>query len=89
MRILTCFLPDKTSRLDPRGVAVDRLGHVLVADGNARCVSLLSARGEFLQRLVTSREGLGIPAAISVDLRDQLVIADAATEEIKIFSYLG
>ena len=74
--------------MEPRGIVVDKFGHVLVADGYRRCIILLSNRGEYIRQLITSKEGLETPSALAIDKDDQLVITDAESEEIKVFSYL-
>ena len=77
-----------TYNMDPRGVAVDKCDHVLVADGYKGNIVLLSNQGEYTRQLITSKEGLETPCALAVDKDDQLVITDAESEEIKVFSYL-
>ena len=86
----SCLFLDNsaTYNMDPLGVAVDKCGHVLVADGYKGNIVLLSNQGEYIRQLITSKEGLETPCALAVDKDDQLVITDAESEEIKVFSYL-
>ena len=51
---------------EPRGVATDRQGSVLIADSLNHRVLLLSPEGEMLQELLTKEDGLYHPKSISM-----------------------
>ncbi len=79
----------KDQLMCPKGVCVDRLGNILVADNANDRIRLLTHNGVAVVDLVSSREGLEGPEAVAINAEEQLVITEGQTGEIKIFSYLA
>lgn len=72
----------------PQGIEVDSSGNILVADSKNEQLLLLSAQGTFMQTLLTSKQGLEKPTAVTVNPEQHLVVAEGTTGEIKTYDYL-
>ncbi|XP_062575508.1 tripartite motif-containing protein 2-like [Saccostrea cucullata] len=74
-------------RFEPRGVAADILGHILIADAN-NAVHLISQDGEFLSLILTEDDGISRPRGISVDRSDNLWLVEEDNVCVKMYQYL-
>ncbi|XP_062580080.1 uncharacterized protein LOC134242076 [Saccostrea cucullata] len=74
---------------DPRGVATDSQGHILIADKANNAVHLISQDGDFLSYILTKDDGISRPWGISVDTSDNLWIVEGENACIKVFHYLS
>ncbi len=74
---------------NPQGLAVDRLGRVIVADqGNNRLV-MLSFDGTEFSYLDTFEAGFNAPSGLVVDSQDNLVVADTGNNRIAVLDPEG
>ncbi|XP_013414760.1 uncharacterized protein LOC106176753 [Lingula anatina] len=71
---------------EPRGVCVDKLGNIMVADWVTHRVHLVSPDGKFIRDLVTKDDGLQYPRGIEVDSDGHLVVTECKGK-IQIFKY--
>ncbi|XP_062615974.1 E3 ubiquitin-protein ligase TRIM71-like [Saccostrea cucullata] len=74
-------------RFEPRGVAADILGHILIADAN-NAVHLISQDGEFLSLILTEDDGISRPRGLSVDRSDNLWLVEEDNVCVKMYQYL-
>ncbi|CAH1781276.1 unnamed protein product [Owenia fusiformis] len=58
----------------PRGVCVDTLGNILVADFGNNRVQLLSPDGTFIRHVLSESDGLKWPWSLAMDTEDNLLI---------------
>ena len=72
---------------NPCGVVVDRYGNVLVADKAHSSVHLLDRRGRRKTLLLTWEDGIVEPQALALTHDGRLVLSEASTGVVKIFSY--
>lgn len=75
----------------PKGVAVDRDGHVYVADAHFENVQVFDDSGRLL--MAFGREGRGagrfsLPAGLAFDDQDRLWVADSGNRRLQVFAYL-
>ncbi|KAK3582876.1 hypothetical protein CHS0354_012488 [Potamilus streckersoni] len=70
---------------EPRGIACDSRGHILVADSANHAIHLLDHNGQYMQLLLTESEGLFGPYALATDADDCLWVGgrDAALKVFK------
>lgn len=83
-------IPDQESEMnpfDPRGIACDRYGHVLVADYSSNSVHLLDHSGRFLRLLLTEDEGMFGPTSIAID-NDGFLWIGGGNATIKVYRYI-
>jgi predicted membrane-bound mannosyltransferase/sugar lactone lactonase YvrE len=83
---------DPTAFYGPRGIAVDREGHVYVADTGNKRVVVFSPDGEFLDQIGTggSLAGqLNEPAGIVVTDEGGVYVADTWNQRIQVFNANG
>ncbi|MHC4989770.1 MAG: SMP-30/gluconolactonase/LRE family protein, partial [Planctomycetota bacterium] len=74
-----------------KGIAVDRDGHLWVADGHLDRVSLYDLDGSFLLSIGGSGTGpaeFSFPAGIAADEDGRVVVADSLNRRLKIFRVL-
>ena len=71
----------------PAGVVVDRYGNVLVADRGHSRVHLLDKQGRRKLCLMNWEDGIVEPQAMALTEEGHLVLSEASTGLIKIFSY--
>jgi hypothetical protein len=68
----------------PVGIATDSQGHILISDGYSDCVHILDQDGRFLRYIQDLRR----PWGLSVDIRDNLFVAEFYTAKVKKIRYL-
>lgn len=71
-------------------IQTDRLGNILICDNDASTVHILDQDGNFLQYLLTSKNGLEKPVGMSIDNSDNLWIChgDQSNKHIMIIKYI-
>jgi DNA-binding beta-propeller fold protein YncE len=75
----------------PKGVALDREGHVYVADALFDRVQIFDAEGNFLLAFGDSGRNVGafwLPAGIFIE-NDSIYVADAYNRRVQVFQFLG
>ena len=72
----------------PYGVVIDRHGHLLIADNWNNRVHLVNERGQLIQHLLSSDDGLQWPQALAIDREGNLVVAEIQGN-IKVYKYLA
>lgn len=75
------------SPFDPRGIACDRFGHVLVADYNSNSVHLLDHSGRFLRLLLTDADGMFGPTSIAID-EDGFLWIGGGNATVRVYRYI-
>ena len=76
----------------PWGVAVNKSGEVIVAESEARCVSIFSAAGDKLRTLDTRGTAVGEmkdPRGVAVDSEDNILAVDRGSYRLLKFSRGG
>ncbi|XP_062614897.1 E3 ubiquitin-protein ligase TRIM71-like [Saccostrea cucullata] len=74
---------------NPRWVATDSLGHILIADRDNDAVHLISQDGNFLSYILTEDDGISRPWGISVDTSDNLWMVEQDKACVKVYQYLS
>ena len=75
----------------PVDVCTHQLGHILIADHNKHRVHILDQEGQFIQYILTSKQGLYKPRTINVDMAGYVWVGeyvDINTGRIKVIRYL-
>ena len=72
----------------PYGLAIDRHGHLLIADNWNNRVHLVNERGQLIQYLLSSDDGLQWPQALAIDKEGNLVVAEIQGN-VKVYKYLA
>ncbi|KAK3085254.1 hypothetical protein FSP39_000725 [Pinctada imbricata] len=83
---------DYTTRMEdfrPFAFCCDNFSNVIVADFDNGIIDILSREGKFVSTILTQRDGIVKPYALSVDEDDYLWIGSSLKKEIMIFRYLG
>ncbi|MCI0526103.1 MAG: hypothetical protein L0Y56_01435, partial [Nitrospira sp.] len=76
----------------PKGVTVDREGHIYVVDGLYDTVQVFNLQGELLMNFGSSGNEEGrfwLPVGIFADAKDQIYVADTYNHRVQVFEYLG
>jgi DNA-binding beta-propeller fold protein YncE len=76
----------------PKGVAIDRFGHIYVVDGLYDTVQIFDKEGQLLLNFGSagSKEGnFWLPSGISADARDRIYVADTYNQRVQVFQFLG
>ena len=76
----------------PKGVAVDRLGHVYVVDAAFENIQVFDGSGRFLLDWGSAGKDAGefwLPAGIAIDGENRIFVADAFNRRIQVFKYVG
>jgi DNA-binding beta-propeller fold protein YncE len=77
---------------NPRGVAVDKEGHVWIADANTDTVEEFNAIGEYISGFGSKGSGngqLNKPEAIAIDSKGNIWVADTGNYRIEEFNAKG
>jgi predicted membrane-bound mannosyltransferase/DNA-binding beta-propeller fold protein YncE len=72
----------------PRGIVVDALGHVLVADTGNKRVIVYDADGNFISQFGGEGSDLGLfdePVGLALDSKGNLYVADTWNQRIQVF----
>ncbi len=69
----------------PMGVCVDPTGHILVADKHRHCVNLFSPDGQFIKQVLTARDNLKYPSAVSINGTGQLAVTQLDPPAVKLY----
>ncbi len=75
----------------PKGVGVDRQGHIYVADAVFNRVQIFDKQGRFLLAFGGTGSKAGdmyLPAGLAVD-RDRIFVADSYNRRVQVFEFLG
>ncbi len=76
----------------PRGIAIDREGHVLVADTGNKRIQIFDAQGQFIQQFGgggLNPGSLDEPVGIAVDAQNNIVVADTWNGRVQVFDPHG
>lgn len=78
----------------PFGLALTSDGNFVICDaGTSHCVKVFSPQGQFLQEIGAGQGNgpgqLDEPVAVTVDLNDNLVVADKKNNRLQVFSSTG
>jgi len=71
-----------------KGIAVDSLGHLYVADAMQDAVFIFDDAGRFLLAFGGSGEGpggLSLPAGVGIDEHDRIYVADSMHGRVQVF----
>jgi DNA-binding beta-propeller fold protein YncE len=75
----------------PKGVGLDRHGHVYVVDGLYDTVQIFTADGDLLLNFGnagTVEGAFWLPAGIAVDRQDRIYVADTYNARVQVFRLL-
>ena len=79
------------SKFIPVEVCADQIGHVLITDYRNHRVHMLDQEGQFIQYILTSKQGLNLPTTVDVD-RKGYIWAGECVElrkgHVKVYRYL-
>jgi tripartite motif-containing protein 2/3/tripartite motif-containing protein 71 len=76
----------------PWGVAVNQRGEIIVAEGDAHCISIFSPTGEKLRSFGSQGSGQGqfnLPRGVAVDDDGNILVADLGNNRIQKFTSAG
>ncbi len=78
----------------PRGVAVNKSGHVIVAEGEDNVVSIFSPTGEKVRTLDRGTRGTAVgmmkhPFGVAVDSKANILVVDSGNSRLLKFSWEG
>jgi DNA-binding beta-propeller fold protein YncE len=76
----------------PKGVAVDRFGHVYVLDALFDNLQIIDQQGRFLLDVGEPGAGPGqfwMPAGITISGDQQIYVADSYNCRVQVFKFLG
>ena len=76
----------------PYGVAVNRIGNILVAEAGGHCVSIFNPEGERIKSFGSRGSNLGqfnTPKGIALDFDDNIFVADFHNDRIQKFTSAG
>jgi hypothetical protein len=76
-----------TYHFQPRFLATDSLGHILISGNNDCVVHIISQDGDCIAHLLTQSDGISCPRGIAVDQSDNLWLVD--NESVKVYQYLS
>ena len=81
--------PVSTIKVDcPRGLALDEVGNIFVADSDNHRVAMFSQEGKFLQDVVTAADGLHFPVSVALGPRGQMAVTQCgyfSNHELLVF----
>ncbi|XP_023931083.1 tripartite motif-containing protein 2-like [Lingula anatina] len=82
-----CQSGNEDGQLDyPRGVCVDNIGHIFIADSRNDRVIVLGSDGKFLRYVLTRNNGLRSPLSVDVSSNGELVVGTDGCE-ISTYKY--
>ncbi|KAK3611357.1 hypothetical protein CHS0354_025885 [Potamilus streckersoni] len=70
---------------DPRGICADVMGNVYLADKSAHVIHSLTADGKYVKAVVTGRDGLVQPIAVSISPFGHLIVTQD-NGDIKVYA---
>ncbi|VAW63471.1 NHL repeat domain protein [hydrothermal vent metagenome] len=76
----------------PKGVAMDKLGHIYVVDGLLNNIQLFNQQGKFLMTAGEQGQKPGqfwLPVGIHISPQQKIYVADAYNRRVQVFSYIG
>ncbi|XP_013393735.1 tripartite motif-containing protein 2-like [Lingula anatina] len=73
---------------NPRGVCVDKFGHIFVADSGNHRVVVLGSDGKFHRNILTRNDVIGSPVSVDVNSNGELVVG-TNTGEISTYKYIN
>jgi hypothetical protein len=76
----------------PKGVAMDRYGHIYVVDGMHHAMQIFDRDGRLLLAVGEQGSGPGefwLPSGIFVTHDNLIFIADAYNSRVQVFRYVG
>ena len=82
------------SEFTPVDVCTDQMGHVLIIDYSNHRVHMLDQKGQFIQYILTSQQGLHQPTTIGVDREGYIWVGEVVgyrrnrTSHVKVYRYL-
>ncbi|XP_065941163.1 uncharacterized protein [Magallana gigas] len=81
--------PSGSGRLDPRGVCIDALSHILVCDGITNTVQMLDCDGQFLSYLLIRPPAIFSPRSLSYDVNThRLWVGSERNNKVCVFRYI-
>ncbi|XP_052696100.1 uncharacterized protein LOC128174628 [Crassostrea angulata] len=81
--------PSGSEQLDPRGVCIDALSHILVCDGITNTVQMLDCDGQFLSHLLIRPSGIFSPRSLSYDVNThRLWVGSERNNKVCVFRYI-
>jgi hypothetical protein len=76
----------------PKGVAMDRHGHVYVMDGMHHAMQIFDRGGRLLLAVGEQGQGPGqfwLPSGVFATADDLIFVADAYNRRVQVFRYVG
>ncbi len=74
----------------PKGIAVNRSGHLVVVDNKASCVFVFQPNGKLVQKFGSrgsERNRLAGPQFVAINSEDQIIISDFHNHAIKVSNH--
>ena len=71
----------------PSGLAIDSAGRLIISDSENNCVHFVSSEGRFLGQVSLKQEGLYRPWGLSLNSKEELVIAMMSSQSIITIQY--
>ncbi|XP_056001992.1 uncharacterized protein LOC125662743 [Ostrea edulis] len=82
--------PSGDQRLDPRGVCVDALSHILVCDVNTDTIQMIDKNGQFLSLFLTKQHGIYGPYGLFYDVKDHsLWVGSGYDNTVSVYRYIS
>ena len=78
--------------LGPKGIAVNRSGHLVVVDNRASCIFVFQPNGKLVQKFGSrgSEPGkLAGPHFVAIDSQDHIIVSDFHNHSIKVRFFFG
>ncbi|KAG8137202.1 putative Tripartite motif-containing 3b protein [Naja naja] len=78
--------------MGPKGVAVDRNGHIIVVDNKACCVFIFQSNGKLVAKFGsrgTSERQFAGPHFVAVNNKNEIVVTDFHNHSVKVYSADG
>ena len=75
--------------MNPRGLSVDNVGNILVADSLNHRIQVIDPQGNFIGsfgRLGSGPGCIDTPYAVSVNRRGHVIIADSGNHRLTVFT---
>ncbi|HED36182.1 MAG TPA: 6-bladed beta-propeller [Gammaproteobacteria bacterium] len=76
----------------PKGIGVDKFGHIYIVDALLNNIQLFNNRGQLLMTFGERGQQPGqfwLPGGIHIDAQQKIYIADAHNQRIQVFRYIG
>uniref|UniRef100_A0A3Q2Z8Q9 RING-type E3 ubiquitin transferase n=1 Tax=Hippocampus comes TaxID=109280 RepID=A0A3Q2Z8Q9_HIPCM len=79
--------------MGPKGVAVDKNGHIITVDNKACCVFIFQANGKLVTKFgakgTSDRHFFNAPTGVAVDSNGNIIVADWGNSRIQVFDSSG